>query len=523
MSRKNEGLRLDFNSAYKSFRNRFRPFRPVSVLRAALTYLHQPSPDTYHDLQKIPWQVLLLVKWVCQDAMTSDRTGRDITATEFDALRQYLWELPEVTELGIRETLPHYLFMRQLLRPQVGFQRRTTAGFVREAALLAAQPENAALQILFREKAGLAVRDFLDLSLAAFAAMTDGRRVLPLSWFEPLHAKYGAPTIVAFASVLSRDYAGLNAFFRSLPDGNRRVASEYFEFPAIARYPFLLEGNQLVSWHPMVFHRGLEGMVHAVLSEAGQEYMDAFSKLFEAHVTSEARKIPAPYLGEAELLGLVPPQTQVPDALLSYPDCNVYIESKANLFDESVMVVGHNEMFARKTKFIRKAISQAWSAATQLRSTGRAPAQVLAAPKDYLLIVTNKDLSAGRGSVLAGIYPEGTLAYPDAEAERFLPLENIYVLTIEEFERVVAAARMGTIELPTLLQDCVAADQNPETASYYFEQHLEARRLPRACSEVIERAIEEAEERLRVALGDQDRNQRVPLEPAVATALAFAN
>lgn len=58
---------------------------------------------------------------------------------------------------------------------------------------------------------------------------------------------------------------------------------------------------------------------------------------------------------------------------------------------------------------------------------------------DYLLIVTNKDLSAGRGPVLAGIYPAGTLAYPDDDAKRFLPLEHVYVVTIEEFERLIAA------------------------------------------------------------------------------------
>lgn len=525
MTRKNGGLRQDFNSAYKTIRNQFRPYRPTSILGHVLTYLHRPTTDTYQELQKIPWQQLLLVKWICQDSMTNDRTGRNATPTEFDALRQRMWDLPEITDLGTRDTLPLYLFMRQMIRPQIGFQRRFTAGFVREAALLAAQPPSSSLPTLFTEKTGVTPRDFLDLAFATYAAIADGQLTLPLGWYAPLRATYGDAAVNAFIATVSRDYPSLREFLRSLPDSNRRFASEYFEFPVIARYPFLRESNQLICWHPMVFYRGMEGLVHEVLSESGHEYMSAFSKLFESHVTAQARSVPATYLSEDDLLELVPSDTQVPDALLSFPECNIFVESKAGLFDESVMVVGHNQMFAHKTKMIRKAISQGWSASTQLRRASKAPAQVLNAPRDYLLIVTNKELSAGRGTVLAGIYPEGTLDYPGEEAKRLLPLENIYVVTIEEFERLAAAARAGTITLPQLMQHCVDADRDPETSSYHFEQHLNALQLPRTCSDLVNQAIHDAEARLEVALG-RTTPPPTPPEPHGADGsgpLAFAS
>ena len=63
------------------------------------------------------------------------------------------------------------------------------------------------------------------------------------------------------------------------------------------------------------------------------------------------------------------------------------------------------------------------------------PREVLEAEADYLLIVTNKELGASKGTALASMYPEATLEYPNAEAERFLPRKHIYVLAIDDFER----------------------------------------------------------------------------------------
>ena len=208
-------------------------------------------------------------------------------------------------------------------------------------------------------------------------------------------------------------------FCRSLPNANRKVASEYFEFPILTRYPFLRSGNAMICWHPMVLYRGLESFVHSILSEEGQEYMQRFSRLFERHVVAEAGKVPGParFVDEDGLRGFISAETQVPDGLLSFPGCNVFIESKAGLYHESVMTVGNRDVFAHKTRAIRTAVGQAWATSVSLREQRRAPLQVLAADADYLLIVTNKELGASKGTALASMYPEGTLDYPNEEAE----------------------------------------------------------------------------------------------------------
>ena len=98
------------------------------------------------------------------------------------------------------------------------------------------------------------------------------------------------------------------------------------------------------------------------------------------------------------------------------------------------MTVGNKDVFAHKTKAIRKAVGQAWATSVSLREQRRAPLKVLNAEADYLLIVTNKELGASKGTALASMYPEGTLEYPSSEAERLLPRNHIYVLAIDDFE-----------------------------------------------------------------------------------------
>ena len=372
---------------------------------------------------------------------------------------------------------------------------------MREAALLAQQHEDYPLRELFRAKTGLDVREFIDLSVATFGATMGGERVVGDAWFGPLRTAYSAEVLSLFQSSIARTLPELVTFCRSLCDARRKVASEYFEFPVLTRYPFLRRADAMICWHPTVLYRGLENFVHLVLSEEGQEYMDRFSRLFERHVVGEAKQVPAPFFDEDALREWIAAEAKVPDGLLSFPDCNVFVESKAGLFDESMMAVGNSEMFARKTRAIRTAVGQAWSTSVSLREERSAPACVLEAEIDYLLIVTNKELIVSRGTVLAEMYPEGTLVYPNSDAERFLPLNRIYLLTIDDFERLTNRAADGQIDLPAFLGSCVADDSTPEKALHLFEQHLEKREVPVRFSQVVETAVKASLARLETALG----------------------
>lgn len=492
---------MRFNDVYKTWRNRTRRYDPESIVRMALQVLNEPVDDPVEALRQAPWLTLLMVKWVCQDQFQDNKWAPPCTREQVNQLRQRLWEFPESLASRGRDTLPMRLFVRQLLRPQLGFQRQLTKSFVREAALLAMQGPDHPLCQIFRRKTSISLEQFVDLAVATFTAILDGHRVIGATYFDPLRERYGAETVAAFRTQISRDFPELVRFCRSIQHTDEKVSSEYYEFPALARYPFFRDGEDLHVWHPTVFYRGVESFVHAVLSEEGQGYMDRFGRLFEQHVVAECRRVPSEFIDEDELRDYVAEGCRVPDGLLSFPGVNVFVESKAGLFDESVMAIGHNEMFRRKTRAITTGVGQAWATATSIRERGVAPPQVLAAELDYLLIVTNKELGASRGTALAEIYPDGTLDYPTDLAERCLPLSRVYVLSIDDFERLISAAAAERISVPDFLADCVAIDGIPEQQLMLFEQHLNRRGVLLEFSALVDTAFQQSTARLEQAMG----------------------
>ena len=493
--------RVSFYDAYKEWRNRARKYNLESIVSGAIDVLCEPSPDQVTELSKAPWLTMLMVKWSCQDRYAGRKHLPSISRAQFYELHQKLWEFPERLDRGDRNTIPFGLKMRRITRPQLGFQRDFTKSFVREAALLGALHEEHPLRQLFIKKTGFDVLVFIDISLAIYSKIGEGSRVIHDDCLSTLYDAYSPESISLFQGSIARTFEELVTFCRSFPGANRKVASEYFEFPILARYPFYRKGNAMLCWHPSVFYRGFESFVHSVLSEERHEYIQRFSRLFEQHVVTEARKVPAQFIDEDALRECIAADTQVPDGLLSFPGYNVFVESKAGLYDESVMTVGTRDLFLHKTKALRTAVGQAWATSVSLRQQHLAPAEVIEAETEYLLIVTNKELGASKGTDLVEMYPEGTLDYPNADAKKLLPHKQIYVLSIDDFERLTSAAAGGLIELPAFLDSCVHDDEKPQTAKLLFEQHLNGRRVPRKFSYTVEKAIDMSFSRLERALG----------------------
>jgi hypothetical protein len=463
-------ISVDYFSAYKGVRNRLRKYKPTSVLSRALEVLWQPADSKFTEMQRAPWNVLLLVKWALLDRHASDKLGRDMPMQAFDAIRQELWSFPDRVDLLLKGTMPFRLFLRRMLFQQVEFQRRVTPGFVRQPALLGSLPADHPLRVLFRAKAGLEPLDFLDLALAAHGPILEGKAQMARAWFEPLLAAYGAEKINAFLRCISADYGELTAFVRGLPDADERKASEHFHFTPLKRLPFLRTQGVYRCWHPMVFLRSMEEFAHLIMSESGAEYVGRFSKVFERHVITEISKTREHFYDEVELRKLFGDTIEIPDAAIPMGSYNIIIESKAGLFDDSIMAIGNPEIFRHKTKALAKAVQQGWSASVAFRGRN-APQDLRGATEDYLFVVSNKPVNVGSGADLRSIYPEGELTYPNDDVKSLLPLEHIYFVSVDEFERLIASSS-DVSALQAFLQKAVRLDASPATGKTFFDDHL---------------------------------------------------
>ena len=117
---------------------------------------------------------------------------------------------------------------------------------MREAALLAEQREHYPLRKLFKEKTGFDVLAFIDLSLATATTIVKGERAFNSTFLTSLHPVYAPEIVAAYQRSIARTFPELVEFCRSLPDANRKVASEFFEFPALTRYPFFQMSSTMI-------------------------------------------------------------------------------------------------------------------------------------------------------------------------------------------------------------------------------------------------------------------------------------
>lgn len=478
-------MRSSFFTAYKQIRNKLRKLHPESVLAIVLEQLKAKQNSSFDDLKRIPWHLLLIVKWTYQDNLAGRQSTIAASHKDIDNIRQMIWNIPKNTHKTNLEKTPINLFLRRVLRVQAEFQRGVTLGAFRELAILINQPTNSPLVKMFITETGLTPQEYLDFSIITFAAIKSGKSSVKAKYYTQLLKIYSKDKLDAYLESVSTDYSKLSYFLKSLPDSNNKVLSEIFEFPVLSRYPFFNLCGTYHCWHPTVFMRGCEGLVHATLSKYGQIYIDKYSKVFENYVIQTTRESVTTFLDEQKLRTLLPQESKVVDGLISFPGVNIYIEVKAGLYNESLMTSGDRTTFSHKTKSLRKAIIQAWDVSYGLRKESKACKNILKSETEFLLIITNKELTAGTGKKLNEIYEGESLQATDESVRKRLGLENTYIISVEDFERLILSAKNRDISLPDFLKQCKCHDSKPDSMVFYMHQHLDSSNLPMYASDLV--------------------------------------
>ena len=466
-----------FQRRYKTWRNKARRFSRSSILRLSLRRLHSRPGKGYEVVRLWPWLTCLGVKWVCQDAMMEDKNRPPIAASEFQAISQSLFELSNDCS-DFLDRMPVRLAMRRLMRPQIGFQVDVTKGYIRESMLLC-EMDSPILRDLFAEITGCPLDVFFDLSFAFTSAMTvavQEKRVLSVdsSAFDPLRRAYGDDVVQAYIQAVSSTQSELVASLSALPDATNKSDSELFELPALTKHPILREGSKLVCWHPQIYYRGLEHYVHNTLSSSGATYSENFGPVFESHVSRVLSTSKLETYGENRIRSWrVSSDQKHPDGLIHKGYSNIFVECKSGLYNESLFATGSALHFERKTKEIAKGIAQTRAASAYLCGSDKAPSCIARATKNYALIVTNVHLGICSGLGLAEMYDERAIEDENGDSPGAIPLANVSILSIDEFEWLIVAASLGEIEIDEFLEGCAIKESRAEDKVSFFSQRLE--------------------------------------------------
>lgn len=495
-----------YNDNFKAIFIKLRMYSATSVVEVALRRLSLPFASLVDELKSFPWLTLLLVKWALRDGNINIRVGRRISEQEFEHLLQLTWDLHDAG-YGARPISNVFLMMRGLIPAQLEFQRPGTWGFLRWPALLARQPQGHRARRLFTEEFGVEPADFADLGLALHGAFLDQPLSVRREWFSPLRGAYGS-AIDRFLDSVSRDLLALRAELQSDQALKNRGRHELVEFPYLKRFPIVrLRDGSLKCWHPTVFVRGMEEIVHLRLGAHGANYSEQFSKLFEQYVVELLTQARCRMVTEAQQWEAFGRASAAVEAILPFDGCTVFVEAKLGLFGEEVLHTDSEEAVHAKTKALREAARKAVKVIDAMARTPEAFIGCPATSENFLLVVTNRELYVRGGEQLERLYPDGQHVLDTPEAEKLVPLSNIFYVAIDEFERLMGCVEADTIRLPEFLRQVSRSNGSPEKAKQfltdYLREHVERWPVPHLLRDARRSSEERLTEALRRPAGKQ--------------------
>jgi hypothetical protein len=478
----------------RRIKNVLRKYSARSVVDLALAELWSDRGSKLDNLRAAPWITLLVAKWALQDSMVYMNIGPPIPVSIFNKLRQRVWELPAWRE-NPRDRPPRLSsVMRPMLQQQLEYQRQHGWGFLRWPALIGRRPRTDALWQHFHATLGMEPETYTDLAFALYATVLDGAQNVRDSFFDPLRPRYGA-AVQRLLQLFVRDLPTLRAELQKFDATEVRGRSELYEFAYLRRFPFVrLSAGILTCWHPMVLARGLEDAVHLRLSYLGPKYTRPFSRLFERYVTELAIGAHSAVVTEDEYERRLGGDAPKVEAILQEESCNILIEAKMALFGDAVLVSDNAEVVYQKTKGVYKAVSQGWKVTRALTQTTNP--YYRGSRDNFLLVVTSRQVHLGHGEMLVDLYPSDRLSYPDESASTRLPLRNVFILSIEEFERTMGAVRSGELKLGEFLREAAVSNEDPVKSRMYFAHYLEQHVKRFHTPSLITQALEESKSRL---------------------------
>lgn len=491
-------------------RNKLRKFRLDSILEAALKLLHGQFETPEQELQSLPWVMLLLVKWALEDKMVHASVGKIITPRELVAIQQSLWNSSGAARgPNGRPTNNVVRYIRALAYVQVQFQRNETVDFVRWPALIARLHPNHTLRTQFESKFRLTPDDFLDLTLAVYARILAGKEPLEDSFISAMRVACGSK-VDTLLGLLSRDVPTLRALLSEEAGKQRKsAAQEMLEVPVFKGFPLVRNPHgAYFTWHRKVFARAVDEFIHTHLSPEGSGYAQPYGDIFEDYVVELAKATPLPAFPEKAFWSAVGKDKHAVEIILRDGDCNVLIEAKFGLYQDEYVTLDDAGYTKAKLTKLRDGVAKAADVSERLSSDSRL-AEFSARSQDFLLLVTNRQLHLPSGRQLESMSSEEFTTIDEGArlvTAAKLPIENIFILSLGEYESLMTVVAQGQVGLANLLAELAVDFKEPSSWRLDFAQMAASKLHDRVPGPIVppllKAATDRAMSRLATALGE---------------------
>ncbi len=479
MPKKIEFSEGNYFAEYKKIRNRFRQYDPILLIKHILEFLYKDySEESIEQIKKQPWLGMLLIKWIIIDD-NFDQKGRKSPdkrvainlINEMIGLESYVRMPSDYHHL--------YIFFRLKSFQQFHYQQNFKIIHLgRQIKLFFDEKNNSYFDTLFRNQCGISIIRFFEIAVSLLTAFqtNPGKINFTTQWFSTLNEYIKKEEIDIFFNLLSLDLKETKKYLIE-SSGKRRPAREYYEQTPLIQQPFLAQNNGFLCWYPTLFYRAIEHFVYDQLKKSqSQKFMKKFGKCFEGYIGELLTYSGNVFLSENDLYTILEKDEKCVDFLLCGDNYNVYIDAKAVETRRDHRCLSESEIISDKINdSIIFAIKQAHYTFKNLdRLRQKFGINEDQKNSQYILVITYKEMYVGSGcDLFEAIANERLQAIHNDYPNKEIPFENMYFITIEEFEFLCELVNRGEISLIDVIRSAIDADNKPETKKFEFKQHIQ--------------------------------------------------
>lgn len=466
----------NFNTGFRNIQNIIRRFNPLSILRESLAYIYSPTKNELEQSSKQPWLVMLTIKWTFLDPLVKKHLARpDITRKEMLDLLQSVLDLTDTGSMP-DEFDDVRLFMRALAYQQ--FFHQTDNGLfdlARQKLLFGKVPENHYFKKRFLNRTGVTVDDFLLLAFALLATVKNTGPIVPRPYLFDAIPAISPMVVHAFLNLVSVDINDLHHEL-TVADTEGRNPDEYLRQTPFLRFPLIKVNAEYWCVSPYVLARSIGHFIYDLLKRDDvNRFNFPFGKAFEQYVGECIKNSGLAYAKEKEIEKELGGEGNLVDFIVVDGDVNILVDAKGVEMAQSGMTALKRGDVRRATKTsLIKAYEQGHDVAARLTGLKTNHPVIRQRTTTYLLAVTYKELYIGNGLTLNAMAGDTELEKIRAihSEDSLIPAENIYFLTISEFEELTSLVSDGSIGLAQALEMAKKADSQLPGHKFTFELHI---------------------------------------------------
>jgi len=455
-----------FNEIFEGILENLSNFSLDSIIAQCRSSLQLPIISKDHKVVSMPWVTFLLLELALKNPRASNFLLPSIPNTIFHILCNQLWKL-----LGNLSGSSNNLlaFLRSYLPQQIEFQVARPQSLMRWPMLLENNQDSPGYT-MFVQTFKMTPTDFLDATSLLHGFSRANHFDIPMDVvraFGPIIEK----NISILMSMLGRNIVDLRMELSKSP--KLPVRDALTQLPFAMRYPIIngARDNYRV-WHPDIFARSMENFTHNELHLRNHDtYMRVFSSIFEDYITELAIEINPNAVTEEMWKSprKMGHQATSVEVILPYGSTTIFIEAKMAVNKDATILVTDPDRLVSWLERVIKGVSQGREVSKRIRRNPKIYPDLAHATEEFHIVVTSRELYIGSGVRLSSILPPEVV--PDNN-DTLLPLNHVFIFSIDDFEYLQAAVLRGEIELPNFLRSLAIENSSIGKSSIFLVDHL---------------------------------------------------